>query len=438
MAGGTFVTQNKVRPGVYINILSEPKSLGTVGERGIVSLPLSLSWGEAKKVLTINAGDDVRGLLGYDITDPKVLLVREALKRAKTLLLYRLNAGVKATATHVNLTLTAKYGGVRGNDISLIVETNIDDNTKFDVKTLFAGEEVDLQTVADIAGLIDNSWVDFSGAGALTTTAGVPLTGGSDGAVTNQDHTDYRAAIELYDFNTIGLPSNDATLKSVYSAFINRLREEEGRKVQVVLENYPTADYEGVISVKNGAILSDGTVIDSVKATAWVAGATAGAQVNQSLTYQAYDDAVDVDVRYTNAQIEAALKNGELVFVQNNGRAIVEQDINTCKSFTPTKGKHFSKNRVLRVLDGLANDYKRIFETYYIGKVDNNPDGRNLFRKECINQAELYQNINAIQNFDSQNDIKVLPGQETDSIYVEVYAQPVDSVEKVYMKVQVR
>lgn len=438
MSGGTWVAQNKVRPGVYINVVSEPKPLGTIGERGIATMALSLSWGPSKQVLTINAGDDTKEVLGYDITDPKLLLVRESLKRAKTLLLYRLNEGVKATATHGTLTITAKYGGVRGNDITLVVQTNIDDPAKFDVKTIFAGEEVDVQIVANIDELVDNNWVDFSGTGTLTTTAGVPLTGGTDGTVTNQDHTDYHAAIEVYDFNTIALPSNDVTLKSVYTAFVKRLREDEGRKIQAVLENYPTADHEGVISVKNGVKLADGTVLDAVKAVAWVAGATAGAQVNQSLTYQAYDDAVDVDIRYTNAQIEAALKNGEFVFGQNNGRAIVEQDINSFKSFTPDKGKIFSKNRVIRVLDGIGNDFKRIFEQFYIGKVDNNDDGRNLFRKECISYLDTLQNINAVQNFDAQNDVSVQPGTESDSIYVEAHVQPVDSVEKIYMKVQVR
>lgn len=438
MAGSNWTTQNKVRPGVYINFETEAKPLGTVGQRGIVTMPLSLSWGAAKTVQTIHAGDNIQEVLGYDITSPKVLLIKEVLKRAKTVLLYRLNTGVKATVVHGSLTVTAKHGGIRGNDLTLVVQTNIEDAAKFDVKTMLAGEEIDSQTVANIDGLVDNAWVDFSGTGSLTTTAGLPLTGGGDGSITNQDHADYLEAIEVHEFSTMALPSNDADLKAVYVAFAKRLREDDGRKIQVVLENYPVADDEGVISVKNGVILADGTTINSVQATAWVAGATAAAQVNQSLTYQAYDDAVDTDTRYTNAQIEAALQNGEFVFVLNNGRAIVEKDINTLKSFTPMKGKQFSKNRVVRVLDGLANDFKRIFETFYIGKVDNNVDGLNIFRNECINQAVSYQNINAIQSFNAQSDIIVQQGTESDSVYVEVTIKPVDSIEKVYMKVKVK
>jgi hypothetical protein len=38
MAGGTWIDQNKVRPGVYINYKSAPASLATMGERGVVAI----------------------------------------------------------------------------------------------------------------------------------------------------------------------------------------------------------------------------------------------------------------------------------------------------------------------------------------------------------------------------------------------------------------
>ncbi|EHQ92141.1 phage tail sheath family protein [Desulfosporosinus youngiae] len=438
MAAGTFTTQNKVRPGVYINFKSEPQALGSLGERGIASIPLALSWGEPSKIITIEAGEDTLTKLGYSITDPRLLLVNEALKRAQKLLLYRLNAGTKATATAGNLSVTAKWGGVRGNSISVIIQENIDDETKFDVSTLVDGVEQDMQTVANIAGLIANDWVIFSGTGALAETAGAPLTGGADGTVTNQAYIDYLAAVEIFDFNTLALPSTDNTLKATFTAFCKRLRDDEGKKIQVVLENYPIADYEGVISVKNGVVLSNGTTLTAAQATAWVAGATAGAEVNESLTYQAYDDAVDVAPRYTNTQIIAALKAGEFLFTASDNRALVEQDINTLTSFTVDKGKAFHKNRVIRVLDGINNDLVSIFSEFYVGKVNNNDDGRNLLKNECVNYMETLQGINAIQNFDSQTDLTVIAGNEADAVLIEAYTQPVDSVERIYLLVKVR
>lgn len=440
MAGGTWTVQNKVRPGVYINFVGDGGPLGSPGSRGIMTMPLTLAWGPSKQVLEINAGDDVSAVLGYDLTAPQLLLVKEAMKRASKLLLYRLNTGTKANVTVGPLTVTAKHGGLRGNDLAVAIQTNVDDNTKSDVRVLLDGTAVWSATVTDIAALVGapaNDWVVFAGSGAFTATAGAPLVGGADGTVTNQDHTDYLGAVEVFDFQTIALPSADNTLKSVYTAFVKRLRETEGKKVQAVLENYPAADYEGIISVKNGVVLSDGTSLTAVQVTAWVAAATAAAEMNESLTYSAYDDAVDVSTRYTNSQIEAALLAGELVFVQNNGRAIIEQDINTLTSFTPAKGKQFSKNRVIRVLDGIGNDLKRIFESYYIGKVSNNADGRDLFWGECAKYLNTLQENSAIQNFDSQTDISVVQGTNVDSVLAELRIQPVDSIEKIYMTVEV-
>src|SRR5690606_30721158 len=139
-----------------------------------------------------------------------------------------------------------------------------------------------------------------------------------------------------------------------------------------------------------------------------------------------------------NSQIIAALQAGEFVFTATDGRVVVEQDINTLHTFTPEKGKAFSKNRVLRVLDGLANDYMRVFSQSYIGKVPNNDDGRNLFKSEIINITNQYQNIGAVQNFDPQTDLEVLPGADSDAVVVNQWVWPVDSIEKIYMTVTVR
>lgn len=436
-AGGTFTFQNKVRSGVYVNVKSKERALGTIGERGIATLPLPLSWGPAKQIISIEAGEDPAKTLGYGIMAPELLLVREALKRAKTLLLYRLNEGTKATAAVAPLTITAKYGGKRGNDITISVAQNIDDSTRFDVKTFVLGEEVDSQTVATAEELQANDWVEFSGTGVLNATAGVPLAGGDDGAPTAQDYADYWSAVEVREFNAIGLTATDNTIKDAFVSFVKRQREDEGKKIQGVLENYPTADYEGIISVKNGVVLADGTRLTAAQAVAWVTGAEAAAEVNQSLTADAYDGAVDVEPKYTNSQIIEALKNGEFLFTGFDGKAIVEMDINTFTSFTPDKNKSFSNNQVIRVVDGLANDYYRIFSNYYLGKVPNNADGRNLLKAECINVSEQYQNVAAIQNFDPQTDIEVLPGIDVDAVVINQWVQPVSAVAKIYITINV-
>nr|DAG79691.1 MAG TPA: tail sheath protein [Caudoviricetes sp.] len=438
MAGGTFTVQNKVRPGAYINFKSAGKPLGTLADRGIMTMPLALKWGPSKTPIEITAETDVQEVLGYSLLDPELLLIKEAAKRASKILLYRLNDGTKATATVEPLTITARYGGTRGNAISVTLTEDVDAEGTFKVVTLLDGRPVHEQLGKKVEDLENNHFVTFSGTGALAASSGAPLTNGTDTEAETQSYLDYFKAIEVLTWNTMAIPTKDSTVKGAAVSFIKRMREEEGKKVQGVLENYPTADYEGIISVKNGVKLTDGTIIDAVKATAWVAAATAGAEVNQSNTYTTYDDSVDVDVRYTNTQIIEALQKGEFVFVEQGGKAVVEQDINTLTSFTADKDKSFRKNRVIRVLDAIGNDINTIFSQYYLGSTDNHADGRKLFKGECINYLDTLQGISAIQNFDSTKDVEVLPGQESDAVVTNIYVQPVDSMEKLYMTVTVR
>ena len=44
MAGGTWMSQNKVQPGVYINTKSSGNLSASVGEKGVVAIAEPLSW----------------------------------------------------------------------------------------------------------------------------------------------------------------------------------------------------------------------------------------------------------------------------------------------------------------------------------------------------------------------------------------------------------
>lgn len=438
MAGGSWVVQNRVRPGAYINFVGSGKVSISSSDRGVVTMPLSCNWGPVKEYVRVDAGTDFMGVFGYDLYDEPMLLVKEALKRASAVVVYRISGGTKATKTSDSLTVAARYEGTRGNDITVKVAANPDIVNGFIVTTYLDSVEVDVQQVAAIDELTTNDFVTFSGTGALTASAGIVLSGGTDTAVQSADYTAYLNGLELQEFNTMALPVDDVTVKGACVSFVKRMREDEGKKIQVVLADYSSADYEGVISVKNGVVLADGTVVDKVKATAWVAGATAGAEINQSNTYTAYDDAVDTDTKYTNSQIVDALNAGEWVFVPKVGKVVVEQDINSLSSFSPEKGRDFHKNRVIRVLDEIGNTIRSTFENYYIGKADNNDDGRLAFKGDIISYFSSLQAISAIQNFDSGKDVEVVAGNDIDAVVANVLVQPVDSMEKLYMTVKLK
>ncbi|MDV7737398.1 phage tail sheath family protein [Enterococcus casseliflavus] len=433
MAGGTWTTQNKVRPGAYVNV----RSNGNVGTSdsitGVVALPLALDFGPEGEVIEINVSSDLTRF-GYDLTHEKLLLLREALKQAATVLLYRVSSGGKAAAVEGSLSVTALYGGTRGNDISVISKENVNITGAFDVETYLEGRLIDSQTVKTIGELIDNRLVSFTGEGDLTAFS-IVLENGSNTAATANDYMTFFSKIQVYDFNTIALPVKDEVTKAAGASFINRMRNEEGKKCQLVVAGY-AANSEAVINIKNGVVLSDGTLISPEQATAWVAGASAAAGVATSLTYKAYDGATDVTQRYLNSEIITSLQNGEFVFTEKRGSAVVEQDINSLRSFTTEKSRDFAKNRILRVLDDIANNSKKTFEDNFIGKVNADQDGRELFKADRISYFNSLQGAGAITNF-SADDVVVEAGNDKDSIVLNVQVQPVDAMEKLYMTVQV-
>ncbi|MBP1737536.1 MAG: Phage tail sheath protein [Oscillospiraceae bacterium] len=435
MAGGTWKKQNKVRPGVYINVVAEQDTT-TTGDRGVLTMPLPLSWGAGEKLIEIGVDDDTFAALGYDMDD--ILLLREAFKHAETVLLYRVDSGgAQASASVGELTITAVYPGTRGNDITVVISVNTDDEAQYDVATYVDGTEYETQTVTTLDELAANAFVTFSGTGTPLVTAGAVLTGGTDGTATASNYTAYLELAATTTFNVMAIPVIDDTIKALAAAFAEKMREDEGKKIQVVLANYPNADYEGVISVKNGVVLSDGTELTAAQVTAWVGGAAAEAEAWESLTYMEYEDAVSLGTAYSNSQIETALKAGEFLFSESYGRILVEKDINTLVTYGDDKSYTLSKNRVIRALDSYCNDLQKGCALYYIGKIGNDADGRSTLKAYAVKLATAYQDAGAIQNFDAENDIVISAGTDIDAVVMTVALQPVDSIEKIYTTITV-
>lgn len=433
--------QNKVIPGAYVNFVSE-KSASSTGERGTVALPLELNWGLENKIFKAEASEfnkTALSVFGYEPTSSELFLVREALKRAKTLLCYRVNSGgTKATKTIGGLPVTAKYGGTRGNDLKVAIVTNVDVSSNVDVITYLGTMQVDSQTVAATGGAANlkaNEFVTFGEAAVLTATAATALESGTNGTSNGESYSAFLTAAEVETFDVVAYPGKDTSVKALMTAFVKRLRDDDGKKIVGVLYQ-SAADHPGIINVKNGVVLSDGTTLTGDQAVAWVAGASAAAQINESLTNTAYEDAIDVDIKYTKSQYEAAIRAGEFVFYADNGKARVLSDINSLTTFGDGVSEDWTSNRVVRVMDTWANDVARIWGESYIGTMTNNDTGRQLFKADLVSLGNQYQSLEAISNFVSE-DIEVSQGTGKRDVVVNCALQPNDSMEKLYMTVRV-
>ena len=445
MAGGTWTAQNKIRPGVYIRFSSVPDNSLTIGERGVVTICEPLSWGPVAQVISITADTDVTTITGYPMSDPKNRFLREIFKGTnrtdppREVLLYRpaASSGAAASATISPLTVTAKYQGARGNDISVIITELTDPADTFTVQTLVAGTIMDTQTVRTADELVPNDWVEFSGTGALTATASTPLTSGADGTVSATAYSSYLTAIEPYKFDVMIYDGTDPTVQAAMESFIQRIADEAGQYAQLVASGLTNPDSRFVINVESGATLEDGTALTPAQVCWWAGGALAGAQYNESLTYAQYPGAVSVSPVMTNAEYEEALQSGEFVLFADNGVVKVEQDINSLVTYTEDIGRVFHKNRVMRLCNTIANDLYAQFSANFIGQVNNNEDGRSRFKTVIVGYLMDIQANNGIQNF-TADDVQVLPGEDIDAIVVNIAIQPLDAVEKIYLSIELQ
>lgn len=550
MAGGTWVDQNKVRPGVYINYKSAPASLATMGERGTVAIARVLDWGERGRWYTITDPSDC-AQFGHSITDAECLFIRQILlgsnrtQGASKILLWSLetpgggevkasdsqasdasgvdiivqakkpgpegnslvahwsytpsnpskpysfslydgeeligeqtfnsgdvgpsdvtnadilakidispaNAGfagvsktwtlsggangyAKATATLGNLTATAKYAGTFGNRLSVVITAGASSN--YIVQTLLDGQAVDSQDVTAISGLVSNDYIDWSGTGALAVNTGVSLAGGTNGEAGLTNYSAFLDALELEQFNIVIYDGTNATARDAYIDFVKRLSNREGIKCQAVVSNAtPNPDNECVINCyPHSLTLSDGSVLQPEELTWWVGGAQAGANVNESLTYVTHPNAVDFSPKLNSAAQEEAILGGQFALISNKGNVQVLTDINTFRTFAVEKGKAFSKNRVVRTVFGLCNDIYDVFSKNYIGAVSNDEEGRKALKGEIIGLMNRYQGIRALQNVEA-DDVTVLRGVDSDAVVIEIYCQPVDSIEKIYINITI-
>lgn len=432
LGGGTFTTQNKVMPGTYINFVSAGRASAALSERGIVAIPMELDWGPEKTVITVEASEveqEARSLFGHAYHENEMRGIRELFLHARTVLLYRLNQGEKATHAYG----TAKYSGTRGNDIKTVVQVNVNDSTLYDVLTMLGSSLVDSQTVASAAELKDNQFVAFKKDAKLEETAGLAMSGGTNGPeVTGDDYQEFLNKMENRTFHTLGCPAADKVVKGLFVAFTKRMRDEMGVKFQTVIHD-GEADHEGIINVKN-LVTDQGA--KGTELVYWVAGITASCAVNKTVTNAIYDGEYTVDVEYKQSQLESFIASGYFVLHRAGTQTRVLADINAFTSFTEEKDLSFAENQVVRVLDQIGNDIAVLFHTGYLGKVQNNDAGRTGLWNDIAAYCRQLEVIRAIEGFASE-DVIVEKGTDKKSITVSCAVMPVCAMTKLYMTVTV-
>ncbi len=433
LGGGGFTAQNKVLPGAYINFVSAALANAELSDRGIATMPLELDWGVEDKIFEVTNADfqkNSQKIFGYSFDNDKMKGLSDLFIGANTLYAYRLNGGgVKASNTFA----TALYSGTRGNDLKIVIQANTDDTSKFDVITYIGTTKVDTQTVAKADELVANDYVTFKAAATLAVTASTPLSGGANGTVDGAAYQAYADKIESYTYNTMGVVTTEEATKKLFIALNKRLRDEQGMKYQLVIYKPTSADFMGVIGVKN-KVTDEGW--SEASAVYWSTGAEAGCAVNKSCQNKKYDGSFTIDTDYTQSELIAAIKAGEFVFHNVNGVVRVLEDINTMVTTSDTEGDVFKDNQTIRVIDQLGNDDAVLFNTKYLGVVPNNASGRTSLWSDLVKIRQQLQDLGAIENF-NDSDVTIEQGDSKKSVVVNSGIEVVNAMGKLYMTVTV-
>lgn len=440
MAGGNFdINQPKVRPGSYMNFAAKKTYNPAVSSRGIVVIPLiGYDWGPDAKFIELDndAPDAEIAKLGRSIYDDNELvrLVRLAFENAVKVHVYIIAGGTKAKVTKDSLTITAKYGGKRGNDITVTSTANVDGG--YDISLYLAGELMEtftgVTTIEELAAK-ESQYADFSGEGDLTAFSGAVLEGGNPAENMNSSFTAFLDAVEKVKCNTVLIPVSEESLAAAAASKVKYLRTKVGKTVQFVFAGHAGDDI-GIINVINSFHLYDKD-LSVVDAAAWMAGATAAATKSQSNTYKVVANATAVVGELTNEQAEEAILAGKLFFSvsDDTGEVIVEYDINSLVHPSSTQDDSYKKNRVIRVLDSFADDLKATIKP---NQFDNEPKGWEKMLQLGKLLMQQYEEDSAIKNVNLDADFTIDQSRSKgDATYFNVALQPVDSAEKLYYSI---
>lgn len=450
--GGTWTVQNKILPGSYINFISVGTA-NTFNERGTgASIASNLKYVRSleMEITKEDFYNNCKKYFNVKATDYSLWWVREFFTKGKSLIVVPVtgDTAYKRFALYDGDTVIAKLTGYYSYspDIQVSVKANIDDGTKFDFIVKADNEIiVEIVGISELSSKLNDDFIEFTK--KTTLSSGSSFTAdnekdSSSGAVTYEiDMTDALSKLEKYAYNTLFFTDDITDVNAKYLInWVKTMRDDYGKKFQAVISRSDEVkpDYEGIISVAENSFDiedNDGNIKeDYANIIPWVAGATAGAEVNESLSNVIYNGEFILTAEYSQSDLEKFIKKGVFAFHKCGDDYRVLKDINSLVEYTNEKNELFSSNQTIRVIDQIAVDIAEIFNTRYIGKVSNDKSGRISLWNDIVTHHKKLETLRAIENFDGE-DVTVEKGETKTSVVVIDKITPVNAMEQLYMTV---
>ena len=462
MAAFFTIGEKKTRPGVYFRYENYGTPPIAGADDGTCAVTIRSDWGPIGKAVLIEGYNDIEKVFGTGGTTGVAMeLFKGGASRAYITRLgtdgtngtYAIQDTTEESAKTV-ATLTMKYPGARSFAVTIRPTLADQDVTEL---ILTSGtnqlERLTFPNTGNSAKALMDAFAE-KGSDYFTLTKGddsdqplatvtqVAVTGGADPTVNNGAYSAAFEILEAYRWNVLAIDTDDVTVHSLMQLFLNRIYESGKFCMGVVGE--PTTvsfadrmshasafnDYQ-IVYVGNGFIDSAGEEYEGYMAAARIAGMIAGTPSNESITHTAVTGAVDLTEALTNAQYEQAILAGMLTFSTSAaGTVWVEQGINTLVLPGQTEDEGWKKIKRTKVRFEL---FQRLNDTVegLVGNINNDPDGR-MTVVQCCNGvcnamvAEKKLLAGAYVEIDPNN------APAGDSAWFVVYADDIDSLEKLY------
>lgn len=178
-------------------------------------------------------------------------------------------------------------------------------------------------------------------------------------------------------WNYLCIPGIEAADTTMIGAWIKQYRNDEKKTFKVVLPHY-AGDHEGIINFTTENITSSvtGKKHTAAEYCARIAGILAGLSLSRSSTFYVLNDVSSAEVPDDpNERIDA----GELILTFDGSQYKIGRGVNSLTSFTATKTEDFRKIKIVEGMDLYMDDIRDTFEKYYVGKVINDYDNKQMF-----------------------------------------------------------
>lgn len=448
--GGIWTTgsYSKVLPGAYFNIKSAPSTSSDIASKGRVALIYDIATPAASvdtldgatlygKFIEIAKSDYISGayasILGFQTSDEKAYILNQLFNYA------------------VTAQVLPKYTWTA--DVA-------------DVDTTTASPEKVWTLVSSTVSAGSAVYVYEKIVSTTKTTRTITWTGTAvDLAKFNQELYNVDFDVAVIDSKTEFDTSNE--IQSFVATIVD-LRNSYGKQVKgVVTQDIADTDtasglwyinkVHNIINFLDG----DGIVRDAYVWAVICAAMDAGALYNESNTAKVItgmSKLCDANGVGFNPYVSAAISLADTQSLEDevsagffapcyrdDGVLIVCSDINCMTEDIVFNGYNinsdiFRKNRPTRVISQIITDMSLKWKSTFMGKVTNSAKYRDIFKSYCIQYLEKIQSNDGIENFDRNNDIQVLASPDTskkDAVVLNIFVQPLDSMEKLYATITV-